>query len=77
MVNRVDGALTTFAYSNIVVELNAKLKKNMNKEYIKNRWKVLKVKFAKCYEILREGPCKFSYDPMQIRGMLSPKFGSK
>ncbi|WOL20471.1 hypothetical protein Cni_G29276 [Canna indica] len=62
MGNRVNGTFTTFAYDNIMKELNSKLNKNLSKEHIKNRWKSLKANFAKCYDFFKNGLSGFAWD---------------
>ncbi|XVF18922.1 hypothetical protein REPUB_Repub11eG0065500 [Reevesia pubescens] len=64
MGNRVNGTFTKLAYDNIVIELKEKFGRDIEKENVKNRWKTVKSKFSKCYDLFKQGMSGFSWNPV-------------
>ncbi|KAL6523629.1 hypothetical protein OROGR_017232 [Orobanche gracilis] len=65
--NRVNGTFTTTAYEAIVKELQEKFERTFGKEKVKGRWKLLKRRFSKCYDLFKNGLSGFAWDLMTKR----------
>ncbi|KAF7840319.1 Myb/SANT-like DNA-binding domain protein [Senna tora] len=63
MGNKNNGNFTTTTYDNITKELEAKFDRVFEKEKVKTRWKNLKSRFAKCYDLFKHGLSGFSWNP--------------
>ena len=62
--NKLDRAFSTFAYANMVKELNEKLPTIVfTKQNLKNRLKTLKKDFNICYDIFK-GNSRFAWSPI-------------
>ncbi|XP_019431498.1 PREDICTED: L10-interacting MYB domain-containing protein-like [Lupinus angustifolius] len=65
--NRVNGTFTTAAYEAIVKELQEKFERAFGKEKVKGRWKLLKRRFSKCFDLFKNGLSGFAWDPTTKR----------
>ncbi|KAI9108531.1 hypothetical protein K1719_020415 [Acacia pycnantha] len=60
--NRVSGTFTSKAYDTIIKELQQKFGRPFEKEKVKSRWKLVKKRFSKCYDLFKNGLSGFAWD---------------
>ncbi|GLT68042.1 hypothetical protein SLA2020_403050 [Shorea laevis] len=70
--NRVNGSFTTKAYEHIVNELKEKLRKDVNKDKVKNHMKTLKANISRSHDLFKN-LSGFSWNPITKLWNAEPK----
>ncbi|XP_061359903.1 uncharacterized protein At2g29880-like [Gastrolobium bilobum] len=75
--NKVSGSFTSKAYETIIKELQQKFGRSFEKEKIKSRWKIVKRRFSKCYDLFKNGLSGFAWDPITKQWCAEPEVWQK
>lgn len=74
--NKVNGTFSSKAYVSIIKELQDKFQRPLHKDKVQNRWKALKKRFNKCYDVFKN-LSGFAWDASTHRWFAEPEVWQK
>ena len=75
--NRVGGTFISKAYDTIIKELGEKFGCPFGKEKVKSRWKLVKKRFGKYYDLFNNGLSGFAWEPTTKEWCAEPEVWRK